>query len=303
MKYFNVEASRTAQRYEISEQNFSLYTENKPPFEKVQSDGETKYYGICPSCLNPVRLNGLYKCTKRSPYGSHAGKDVDGFPKWDLYKYQHCPFAKSNDKKPINSNARGIITEDTVELYNLLKTQFDRVVYIISKDFGIRCSDNFWRSAIKQFCKSEGYCYPWLTDSNLPYMFAFFGLQQQNPYNQRIIAGSDLYNALRKYPRVDFDNSVSEKCPRLINRGNQFVNLCFRLTDHRQRGGEGDELTESIKFCIDDIQSCKTVFETRIKFSETYFINLINKKGNDDKRQQWLLDIAEECMPPLSVNS
>lgn len=303
MKYFKVEASHTAQRYEISERNFSLYTENKPPFEKVRSNGKIEYYGICPSCLNPVRLNGLYKRTKRSPYGTHAGKDVDGLPKWNLYKYQHCPFAKSDDKKPIDINERGIITEDTVELYNLLKTQFDRVVYIILKDFGIKCSGSFWRSAIEQFRKSEGYCYPWLTESNLPYIFAFFGLQQQNPYKQQIAVGSDLYNALRKYPKVDFDNSESEKYPRQINRENQHIKLCFRLTDHRQNANEGDELTESIKFCVDDINDNKTIFEARIKFSETYFINLINKKGNDDKRQQWLLDIAEECMPPLSVNS
>ncbi len=39
MKYFKTEASRMACRYEISEQNFRLVTENKPPFEQVGSDG------------------------------------------------------------------------------------------------------------------------------------------------------------------------------------------------------------------------------------------------------------------------
>lgn len=296
MKYFKTQAVRTAERHEINERNFNLYTENKPPFQQAGDDGTIRYYGICPSCQNPAQLIGLYKQTKRSPYGQHTGKDVDGFPKWDLYKYQHCPFAKGEDKKTINPNERGIITEDTVELYNLLKTQFDRIVYILMQDFKIKCSENFWRKAIKQFCSSEGYCYPWLTESNLPYIFAFFGLQQQNPYKQQIKAGSDLYAALCKHPKVTFDSTESEKYPRLVGRRAEFVNLYFRLTDHKQKAKDGDELKESVKFCVDDRDDGKVIFEKRIYFDETHFLNLINKNSNEDKRNKRLLDIANELM-------
>ena len=299
MKYFKTEASRIACRYEINVLNFNSVTENKPPFTQTGDDGEIRQYGICPSCLNPVQLIGLYKRVKRSPYGKHAGKDIEGFPKWDYYKYQHCPFAKSADKKPIDFDERGIITEDTVELYNLLKTQFDRVVYIITKDFGIKGSSAFWENALIQFRESEGYCYPWLTESNLPYIFAFFGLQQQRLYKQGFATGSDIYNALRKHPAVEFDDKYSKKYPRFINRKNQFADMYFRLTDHRQLAKEGDELTESIKFCVDDRSENKTIFEKRIVFDETYFPNLIRKSDNEDKRQQWLLDISDRLMPPL----
>ena len=49
-------------------------------------------------------------------------------------------------------------------------------------------------------------------------------------------------------------------------------------------------------FCVDDFSNGNTLFEKEITFDETYFMNLINKSDNDDKRQQWLLDIANELM-------
>lgn len=302
MKYFKIEASRIACRYEINTLNFNSVTENKLPFTQTGDNGEIRQYGICPSCLNPVQLIGIFKQIKRQPYGRHTGKDVNGMPKWNVYKYQHCPFAKSNDKAPINTAERGIITDDTVELYNLLKAQFDRVIYIITKDFGIKGSLSFWEKALIQFRESEGYCYPWLTESNLPYIFAFFGLQQQRPFKQRFAAGSDIYISLCKHPAVEFDDKDSKKYPRFINHRNQFADMYFRLTDHRQSAKEGEELTESIKFCVDDRSENKTVFEKRIVFDETYFPNLIAKSSNEDKRNRQLIDLAAEILPPIAAD-
>lgn len=303
MKYFKIKALCTAPRYEITPQNFNRYTENKPPFEQVGSDGIVRQYGICPSCLNPVQLVGIYKKIKRNPYGIHAGKNIEGLPEWNYYKYQFCPFAKSKDRKIINPDERGIITKETVELYNLLKTQFDRVVLLISKEFGFSGQGWFWKKAIQQFRKSEGYCYPWLTESNLPYIFAFFGLQQQRLYKQKIAVGSDLYKAVCKYPKVKFDYTSSRDYPTLINSENQFVNLCFRFTDHSQKTKDGEELTESIKFCVDDMDNNKTIFEKRVIFKEMYFLNLINKGENENRRTRWLLDLAAENLPPIRENT
>ena len=54
-------------------------------------------------------------------------------------------------------------------------------------------------------------------------------------------------------------------------------------------------------FCIDDLISEQTIFQKNINFSENYFMNIVNKSGNEDKRQQYLLDIAIENMPPLNL--
>ena len=44
------------------------------------------------------------------------------------------------------------------------------------------------------------------------------------------------------------------------------------------------------------LQTGETIFEKRLEFNENFFMNMVNKKGNEDKRQQWLLNIAYELM-------
>lgn len=68
MKYFKKEATRSAERYLISSENFEQVTEHKSPFEKRNSDGSISQYGICPSCLNPIQLIGTVRKVKISPY-------------------------------------------------------------------------------------------------------------------------------------------------------------------------------------------------------------------------------------------
>ena len=41
---------------------------------------------------------------------------------------------------------------------------------LFQKELGIRCSTMFWRKVLNQFLVNEVYFYPWLTESNLPYI-------------------------------------------------------------------------------------------------------------------------------------
>ncbi len=74
------------------------------------------------------------------------------------------------------------------------------------------------------------------------------------------------------------------------------------LTGHKNNVSEGEILKETMAFCIDDRTTGNTIFEEQIEFDETYFMNLVNKSDNDDKRQQWLLDIANELMVGIEVS-
>lgn len=127
-------------------------------------------------------------------------------------------------------------------------------------------------------------------------------MQHQSIYGQQFVIDSDLFNALKNHKYVDFiplkdDNS---EYMRLVSNGG-FLNLHFRFTEHTQKAVSGEELNESMIFCIDDLISGKTIFQKNINFSENYFMNIVNKLGNEDKRQQYLLDIAMENMPPLNL--
>lgn len=89
---------------------------------------------------------------------------------------------------------------------------------------------------------------------------------------------------------------------RIVNHKGSFLNLFFRFINHSYKVSEGEILIESMLFCIDDRLSGKTIFEKKIEFSETYFMNVVNKNKHNDKRQQWLLDISDELMKPLQHN-
>lgn len=295
MKFFKTEAKRNAERYIINVKSFKARTDSKYPFVQ-RSDEELRAYGICPCCLNPIQIIGILKEIKVKPYGKHTGENVNGFPNWNYIKYKYCPFASGKCTQPRDDEPPLPIDDSIIDLYELLKTQFDRVIYLVEKELHIRCTPAFWKTGLSIFVNSELYRYPWLTEANLPYVFAYFAMQQSNCIGQSFKRGTEIYKALEKYPNAKFVKTKFDNYDRLSNDG-CFLRLHFRLTDHRYKAVEGETLKESMKFCIDDIsQNSKTIFEQRIEFDETYFMNLINKSDNDGKRQQWLLDIAGEIM-------
>ena len=79
------------------------------------------------------------------------------------------------------------------------------------------------------------------------------------------------------------------------------MNLELRFTGHQQKAVQGEQLIESMMFCIDDITTGETVFQKRIEFDETYFINIL-KKGKDHQNQ-YLLDLAKKSFPRLPILS
>lgn len=307
MKYFKTKAERTAERYEISSEEFTKNTDNKYPF--VQSSGAKKVsqFAVCPSCLNPIQLIGIDRKISCSPYGRHTGKDIDGLPEWNYGKYKYCPFAKKTDRCEPTEEDRLEITEDVIEMYNLLKTQFDRVVYVIKKELIIDCSLAFWKTALQQFINSGGYCYPWLTEANLPYIFAYIGMQHSQLLGQKFVVGTDLYDTLEKQDNTKFillkdkegNELTNSKYKRLSQKG--YINYHFRFTAYNQKAVEGITLKETIDFCIDDMRTNTEIYKRCISFDENYFMNIIKKAGNENYRQKQLLNIAEELMPPLKM--
>lgn len=302
MKFFKTSVSKTAPRFEITYDKFVEITGREFPFEQTNDGGKLVQYGICPSCSNPIQLIGVMNEIKTSPYGRHTGKTINGLPEWNYRKYVYCPFAK-NGKISLKDDERLMEDDaDVIELYNLMKQQFDRIVYVVGNKLGIRCSAHFWKVALSQYVKSFAYRYPWLTEANLPYIFAYFGVHKQKLFGQSFLADTALYNALKEFRGVRFSESDTPY-RQLTNYGGINLQLYFRLTGHKHNVSDGQILKETMLFCIDDRETGKTLFEEHIEFDETHFMNLVNKKGNESKRQQWLLNIAEECMPPLLPNS
>ena len=298
MKYFKIRAARTAKRYKITPFEFLEITKRKFPFEQVTEHWKLSQYGICPSCLNPIQLIGVVKEIDGTPYGKHTGKNIKGLPEWNQRKYQYCPFAVRNIRRAPNEDEwLTEIDEGVIELYNLLKEQFDRIVYIIEKELNFRGSNAFWVKVLNQYLINKDYLYPWLTEVNLPYIFAYFGMTHQKVYKQKFLIGSDIYNTLSSYQGVEFIISEN-RYAQLVNQKGSFLNLFFRFIKHTYKVSNGEAIIESMMFYIDDRTTGKTIYEKQIEFSETFFMNMINK-DNSNKRQQRLMNIADKNMPAL----
>ena len=301
MKYFKVKKSRIAPSYEINEENFENMTLHQYPFE--QGGKHISQYAICPSCLNPIQIIGLIRKTKMAPYGKHTEKDIDDLANRNQVKYVFCPYADSKHRRKMDDNELlPDITEDIVELYNLLKENFDKVVYFISKELNIKCSAAFWEKVLDDFLYNRAYCYAWLTENNLPYVLVYSGMRHKNVYNQSFKVDSEVFEELNQNPDIKFEDSSYGKEYKRLSSNGKYLALEFRLCGHYQNGIEGKELYESMHFCIDDIKdknNVKVCLEKEIVFDQHHFMNLVRYNSY---RNQQLLDIATKLMPPLKVS-
>ena len=270
-----------------------------PNFQKRNK--KINYYAICPSCLNTIQLIGLSHSTKVSPHGKHTGESIQGFAPYNYQSYKFCPYAKHGEYIPPNDNdLLTEVTEDVRELYNLMRLQFDRVIYILQKELQIRFTANFLKNAINQYVDNQFYLYPWLSEANLPYIFAYKAMQQLSCYHQSFKLGSDVYEALKNYYGLEFvqpetaDNKKINNYHKLVWIKNTWTKPVFRFHTHKQKAVDGEKLKESLVFCIDDNNIRRTIYQREIIFDETYFMNLINSEKNQKMRNQRYLDIANE---------
>lgn len=176
--------------------------------------------------------------------------------------------------------------------------------YIISKTLQIRCSLNFWEKALVQFLENRGNMYPWISEYNLPYIFAYLGMQHQNLYGQQISTDSKLYKVLENRNDILFSDvkdskNKSTKYKKILRNENTFINLQFRFTNHSQTAVQGEELMEQMDFCIDDEALHEVVYHNQIHFENDWFLNLVKKPKFEGSTASELLDIAAKHMQPL----
>lgn len=126
-------------------------------------------------------------------------------------------------------------------------------------------------------------------------------MHQQNILGQKFLRDSPLYNALKSHDNVSFamSNSSKNKDYMILTKKYKFLKLQLRFSHHTQKAIEGETLKETMRIYIDDMVSGDVLYQSKIQFDGTFFINMINKKENADKRQQSILDIANELMPDL----
>ncbi|MDF7669980.1 hypothetical protein PT276_01960 [Orbaceae bacterium ESL0721] len=250
-------APRQISAYLITKNDFEMKTKKEKPYynETLSNNGEMRHFAVCPACDNPIEIIRLRDGVK--PYGKHFKKTV----------------------------YRSTVNQLSLDILKLLVLQLDRVVYLLEKDIGIKISSKLAIDMLENYLAERAYLYKYSSLHNIPWMFAYFANSHSLFY--RIIHK----NEALKRTIITQTSLTLDKYNKVINETDQFAKLIWFLTKHTVKH-EDHKFIESLDFIVSFNE--KNIYKQRIEFNTQYFNNLINQKGNDDKRDYQLLKVANE---------
>ena len=282
---------------------FEYETKQQPPYYVYGAKNELSQYAVCPACDNPIQIIGLYKQIKdgRECYGKHHLHSIRGLAEYNQQAYDYCPYSQNHFN--INADARkGRLTDYEQRIYNLMREQFDRAIYILSKEIYIKILPPAARRILETYVNGRGWMYSWATLNNLPYVLGHV-TWSKSLYGQPILRDSPLYIAIsEKCPSVRFISHRYLKEYDIITRKEQgdYIDLNYCIIDHK-REIINDRNVETMLLNVTDghDDSAKIIFQKKLVIDEDYFLNLINLPEEKARRSEALLNIASELMPQL----
>lgn len=277
--------------YPVSPSVFEAAALKRPPY--YQNKGTPMFYAVCPRCDNPVEIVGLYKRAK--PYARHHTHDIPGLAQYSQEAYDFCPYA--NPQKPDSSARKKVKSGLPLQILKLLRDQFDRVIYLLSKDTGIVFSERLAEQMLDRYLAGEGYLYPWATMGNLPWIFGHLS-HRWNLWGRVVRKDSPLYAALAAHKDLQFNDQGQ-----LRTKPGKFVDINFLFMQHRlvtkntekDREYAGGNLEETLEFVVTEGNGNrpKTLFKTVLHIDQAYFQNLVDLPDDKAQRNQKLLAIAQ----------
>lgn len=285
----------------INKENYLRETGDKEPYTVDDAKNKRHRYAVCPACDNPIQIIGVFKNTLAggpSPYGRHNKGTVLQIAVYHEEDYLACPYSNRKWTTPHRKRA-----PDSPAAKTALKTlhdQFDRAIYILSKDIDIHISNAFAKRLLALYIGDEGWRYRTATSYNLPW--TLLEAAHAFPlYGRKIVVNSELYLALReKCPEVLLMTDDSGKFAKVMNQKGRFVDLHFLFRDHRF-DRDDNAIHESICFWVTrghahEKKGIETILEKKLEIDPKRFPALINTPKDRAKRNQGLLTIADELI-------
>lgn len=301
MRYFKAKPGATS-IYKIDKNEFEQVTKQKSPYYVHNERNELVQFAVCPACDNPIEIIGLYKRLKNTdhPYGKHFPKSIFGLAEYNQQAYDYCPYADKH--KSVNKDSRKTkLTDFEKNIYYLLREQFDRVIYILSKQLDIGITNSVAKEMLNTYVNGKGWMYPWSTLNNIPWVFGHL-TWSKGLFGKPILKDSPFYCAiLEKCPNAFFVSwdGYGGKYEKLLSKGS-FLDLNYCIINHN-RIIENEEFLETMELVVSEggVGKERKIFTKTLTIDQTYFFNLVNLSEEKSRRNPALLKIAKEIMKDL----
>lgn len=286
----------------IEQEIFERETFQKDPYYGLNAKNEPVQFAVCPGCDNPIEIIGLYKRLKNTdhPYGKHYPHSVYGLAKYNEQSYIYCPYSRKGETVTRDSR-KSYTGEYEREIYNLMRDQFDRVIYVLSKQLDIKITMNTARKMLEKYVRSKGWLYPWATLNNLPWVLGHLSWAK-SLYQQPVLKNSSLYEAIvNACPSAEFMPSQYYSGYEILGaKKGKYLNIEYCMINHKRRI-ENDINVETMDFLVRESNRGyeNRFFEKQLTIDEKYFLNLVNLSDEQTIRNENLLKIAKEIMTEI----
>ncbi len=277
----------------ILEETFTNATNKQAPYYTEGEHGRNaRCFAVCPLCDNPIQIIGLYKAHDegRKPYGRHYPKDILDLANYDEEAYYGCYYANPDRKKSVIK--RKPETARSMAMYNLLREQFDRLIYILETSIEIKISYAFAEEILTQYLFNEGWLFYESTYANLPWML-IYAMQAKPLINRWILKGGMLYQFLQESCKAVKLTDIPDSKFAKVEAKNGFVDLSFYLCNHKI-AKDGESIKETYKLVI--VENDTVIFERVISVEQDFLAKLIALPPGRSRRNPKLQKIAEGLM-------
>lgn len=288
MKKFKANVSDT-EEFNVTEDDFErALTKNV-----YLKDGK-KLYGVCPYCEGPTRLIGLYLAENRTaPYARHNQESIENVASRTVYT-NYCPYnTHSVEHDP--SDKYKHVTKHSMAVFSLIEDYFDKVMYIIRKEYGIYISKNKARDILNQLNDFEVWYCTGIDEGNIPWVIMYH-LNAEKLYGKWIYKDSPLYEGL-KAEGVKFEETPNPNCV-CIGKQDSFFNWTYKISEHKRHVDENDNLVETFtEYVFEETDSGQVVrYKRTFEIDRQWLHNLIHSEKTSSIRDYDLVELAREVM-------
>lgn len=278
--------------YLITKDNFEFRTKKQAPYynKTLIDDGIMRHFAVCPACDNPIQIIGLRDGDK--PFGKHFRRTVPHIANYLQENYDDCLLRARNVKRLQKSDKRATFNQLSKNILTLLVAQFDRVIYLLERNIGIKISERLAIDMLNNYIAGEGYLYRFASLHNIPWMFAYFS-NSQTLVGRIIFKNEALKTAILTFTPFTFDSKYKSQ---VVNETKKYAALTFYFTQHKVKNKD-ESFNESLNFVV--VCNKKEIYTQEIVFDVPYFNKLIQLEGYDDKRNHNLIQLARDACQDL----